>query len=257
MPSRSGKPLAGARIAITRPVGAGAALRARVRALGATALPLPGSSLRAADDGRAARASLREALGCEVVIFTSPAAVRFAARLLPLRTPAIVIAPGMGTTRVLRRVAGLDALVSGRPDSEGMLSLPEMGDLRGRRVGIIGAPGGRGLLEGTLQKRGARIVHAHVYQRVPARLDRRHVDSLLSTRGPLYVPLSSSEALWNLLSALPGKSKRALLAGTAVASSERLQQAAREAGFARVLRAGSAHDADLIAAILAARRRMT
>jgi uroporphyrinogen-III synthase len=78
---------------------------------------------------------------------------------------------------------------------------------------------------------------------------------LSRNRAPLYVPLSSSEALRNLLTALPGNAKRALLGGTAIASSARLLQAARAAGFARVLRAESAHDGDLVAAIVAAHAR--
>ena len=255
MSSRSGKPLAGARVAITRPVGAGVALRERVRALGGIPLSLPGSSLRAAEDPRAARAALREALGSDAVIFTSPAAVRFAAQLLPLRTHAVVIVPGAGTAVALRGVSDLEASIPARTDSEGVLALPEMQRVRGKRVGLVGAPGGRGLLESTLEKRGARIAHAHVYRRLPARLDRRHIQALLRARAPLYVPLSSSEALRNLLAALPRSALPALLAGTAIASSERLLGSARAAGFAQMLRAESASDADLVAAVVAAHAR--
>lgn len=253
MRKNSRQPLAGARVAITRPVGAGGALRARVRALGGGTLSLPGSSLRASNDVRPAR--LREALACDVLIFTSPAAVRFAARLLPLRTRAAMITPGAGTAAALRRVADLEAAIPARADSEGMLALPELQHVNGKRVGIVGAPGGRGLLDGTLRERGARVVNAHVYRRMPARLDRRHIGALLRARTALYVPLSSSEALRNLLVALPAEAKPALLAGTAIASSERLLNAAREAGFERALRADSASDADLIAAILIAHAR--
>ena len=114
MSSRSGKPLAGARVAITRPVGAGSALRARVLALGGAPLPLPGSSLRAAVDTVAARAVLRQAMACDALIFTSPAAVRYAARLLRLRTHAAVVAPGAGTAAALRRVSDLDAAIPAR-----------------------------------------------------------------------------------------------------------------------------------------------
>lgn len=255
MSKRSGLPLAGARVAITRPVGAGAALRARVRALGGIALPLPGSSLRAMADTRSARATLREALASDVLIFTSPAAVRFAMRLLPLRTRARMIVPGAGTARALRRLAQLEAQIPRTADSEGMLAVSGLQHVRGRRVGIIGAPGGRGLLQSELERRGARIVQAHVYRRVPPRLDRRHTRALLRAGAPLYVPLSSGEALQNLLMALPGDAKRALLAGTAIASSDRLLQAAREAGFERVLRAKSAGDADLVGAIVDAHSR--
>lgn len=250
-----GKPLKGTRVAITRPVGAGTALGARVRALGGTAWSLPGSSLRAPDDLRAARASLRTALASDVLIFTSPAAVRFAARLLKLRSSAAIVVPGGGTAASLRRTAGLVGAIPARADSEGMLALRELRQVRGQSVAIIGAHGGRGLLESTLRKRGAHISHAHVYQRVPARLDRRHWHRLLQGRGQLYVPLSSSEALRNLAAGLPPDALRALLAGTAVASSERLRVAAREAGFMHALRANSASDADLIAAILASRTR--
>lgn len=255
MSKPSGLPLAGARVAITRPVGAGAALRSRVRALGGAPLSLPGSSLRTLDDARAARSTLREALASDVVIFTSPAAVRFAARLLPLRTHATVVVPGPGTAAALQRIARLEAMIPSRADSEGMLALSELQRVRGKRVGIVGAPGGRGLLDSGLKPRGARLTQAHVYQRVPARLDRRHLQGLLHQPGPLYVPLSSNEALQNLLRALPIDAKRALLAGTAVASSERLLQSARRAGFARVLRAKSAGNADLVGAIVIAHSR--
>jgi uroporphyrinogen-III synthase len=89
-----------------------------------------------------------------------------------------------------------------------------------------------------------------VYRRLPARLDRRHAGALLRHPGkPLYALLSSAEALSNILAGLPGDARRVLLAGTAVASSARLAGAAREAGFARVLRADSTHAAGMLAAV--------
>jgi len=255
MPSRPDQPLAGVRVAITRPVGAGAALRARIRALGGDAFSLPGASLRAAQDSRAARAGLRAALASEVVIFTSPAAVRFAAHLQSLRTQAAIVVPGAGTAAALKRLGRKPAIVPPRADSEGMLALPLLQHVRGLTLGIIGAPNGRGLLEHELVARGARVVNAQVYRRVPARLDRRHVQALLGSRAPLYLPLSSREALLNLLSALPDAARGVLLAATVVASSGRLLDAARAAGFVHVLRAASASDTDLIGAIVAAHAR--
>ncbi|HEY3520433.1 MAG TPA: uroporphyrinogen-III synthase, partial [Rhodanobacteraceae bacterium] len=232
--------------------GTGMALTRRVRALGGTAFSLPGSSLRAIENPGQARAALREALRCDFAIFTSPTAVRFAAKLSSLRTRARVIAPGAGTAAALKR-AGLNEIsIPERADSEGLLALPELQRVRGKRIGIVGAPGGRDLLQRGSLARGARVVLAHVYRRVPARLDRRHLDPLLRGRSPLYVPLSSAEAIRHLLEILPDAAREQLVAGTAIASSARLQRAAREAGFARVLRAGSAHDADLIAVIVRA-----
>lgn len=205
-------------------------------------------------DPRIARRALRDALACDIVVFTSPAAVRFAAKLAALRSRARVLAPGTGTLRSLRRAGVIAAQAPAREDSEGLLGLPAMDKVRGLRVGIIGAAGGRGLLETGLAVRGATVVHAHVYRREPARLDRRHVDGLRrASRKPLYVLLSSAEAIANIVAGLPREGCATLRAGTAVASSARLAAAARKARFTRVLRAASPHAAAMLAAIIADR----
>lgn len=246
------RPFQGIRIAITRPVGTGAAWTHRVRALGGTPLLLPGSSLRAASDARAARAALRQALACDAVVFTSPAAVKFARLLDALRSRAAILAPGTGTRNALRRAGFHHAISPVCEDSEGLLALPILRNVRGRRIGIVGAAGGRGLLDRKLAARGARVIHAHVYERMPARLDRRHAGALRrNPHTPLYVLLSSVEALAGIVANLPDDARRALLHGTAVASSARLATAARKAGFARVLRAKSAHATDMLDAIIA------
>jgi uroporphyrinogen-III synthase len=255
MKQESAKPLRGARVAITRPVGMGLGAARRARALGGIAFSLPGSSLRAIENPRDARAILREALRCDCVIFASPAAVRFAAGVVPLRTRAQPVAPGMGTAAALKRVGLKEVSIPERADSEGVLALPAMQRVRGQRIGIVGAPGGRDLLRRGLTARGAEVVVAHVYRRVPARLDRRHLDPLMRGRAPLYVPLSSAEALRHLLEILPDAARGKFLGGTAIASSARMESAAKNAGFARVVRAESAHDADLVAAIVAAHGR--
>ncbi|MDQ2972299.1 MAG: uroporphyrinogen-III synthase, partial [Pseudomonadota bacterium] len=107
--TRTRKPLIGARVAITRPAGTAATMCARVRALGGVAFSLPGSSPRAADDTVAARAGLNLALNADFLIFSSPAAARFAAMLRPLRTRAILLAPGQGTANALKRAGAVHA----------------------------------------------------------------------------------------------------------------------------------------------------
>ncbi|HET7563006.1 MAG TPA: uroporphyrinogen-III synthase [Rhodanobacteraceae bacterium] len=254
MPVTPKLPLAGTRIAITRPVGSGGALARRVRALGGEPLSLPGVRLRAAGDADTARASLRTALACDIVIFSSPAAVRFAAALASLRTRARVLAPGRGTAHALRRAGLAGVITPEREDSEGLLALPQLHDVRGRHIGIIGAAGGRGLLQHELVARGGSVTIAHVYERAPARLDRRHANTLLrAPRKPLFVWLTSAQALDNILAALPTDARRHMLAGTAVASSERLVDAAHRAGFQRVLRAASVQAGDLLAATVRGR----
>ncbi|MGH8152454.1 MAG: uroporphyrinogen-III synthase, partial [Rhodanobacteraceae bacterium] len=229
------------------------ALAREVRSRGGTPILLPGSSLRAEPDATTARKALKTALDCDIVIYTSPAAVRFARRLAPLRSRAQVLAPGSGTKRALRRAGLFDVRAPAREDSEGILALDILKNVRGRRIGIVGAPGGRGLLARELGARGAGVMHAHVYRRLPARLDCRHAEALLhgDRRKPLYVLLSSSEGLANILDGLPVDACRALLAGTAVVSSTRLASTARGTGFSRVLRAASARAEVMLAAVVA------
>lgn len=233
-------------VVITRPVGTAAAMVRSVRACGGVPLLLPGLSLRAADDP-ALPAQMRAALKDELLVFTSPAAVRFAAMLAPLRTQALVLAVGQGTAQALRRL-GVSAQAPSRQDSDGLLELPVLQDLRGRRVALIGAPGGRGLLRGQLAARGARLCELQVYRRVPPRLDRRHAEALRALPRSVRVLLSSAEALHNLTTLLPVAALARLCAGVAVASSEQLARAAREAGFTRIVQAKSALAADLLEA---------
>ena len=159
-----------------------------------------------------------------------------------------VCAIGAGTARALARRGVRDVLwPRQRQDSEGLLALPELARLRGHSVALIDAPGGRDLLPGTLQSRGARVQRVHVYQRTAARLDRRHRAAVAAAAAPLVVQLSSLEALASLRAQLPEPLFARLAAGEAVVSSERVASAARAAGWRSVHRAASASLADMIA----------
>lgn len=235
-------------LVITRPVGTAATLVRQVRALGGTPMLLPGLALRGPSDVAWVRAALRDGLADELVIFTSPAAVRHAAALIPLHTGAIVLAVGQGTALALRRHGVREARVPGQQDSEGVLDLPILQDLRDRRVTLVGAQGGRGVLRSQLAARGAHLREVHVYRRVPPRLDRRHVTAVLGLSDSARVLLSSNDALQNLCILLPWHARERLLAAIAVVSSERLAVAARSVGFTQVEQASSALAGDMLAA---------
>lgn len=247
MSSTDSRPLAGASVLITRPAGQGRALARRVQALGGRALLLPGVSLRPMPDAPAARAALRHALDGDMVVFTSPAAVRFAAALAPLEGPARVATVGRGTARALHHHGVDEVLVPAeRQDSEGLLAHPAMADLRGMRVAVVGAPGGRGVLQSGIREHGADMQRVHVYRRVPARLDARHVRALRALRLPAYILLSSAETLACLERALQGEGWRHVRAAHAVVSSGRIERMARASGFRQVAVAGSALGDDLL-----------
>ena len=239
---------------MTRPVGSSTTLVRRLRALGARALAIPGLSLQpTAHDARAVRKS-----GFEDWIFTSPAAVRYGAGLLPARRARGQLrayAVGDGTARALARHGVTATMPHDRFESEGLLALPELKRVRGRRIALVGAPGGRNLIAPTLRRRGATVEAIHVYRRMPPRLTRRHFTALAAARDPLIALVSSGEALTNLVALLPPPELARLRAQILVVSSARLAVLAREHAFAEVALARSAAPRDLIAAAAAALAR--
>src|SRR5689334_14480526 len=109
--------LEGATVVVTRPAGMSAALVRHLRSLGARALSIPGLSLRPLEhDARAIRKA-----GFEDWIFTSPAAVRFGAALLPAkraRSRIRAYAIGDGTARALASLGLTATIPRERSDSE-------------------------------------------------------------------------------------------------------------------------------------------
>lgn len=249
-------PLVGASVVVTRPASSAATLKRHVRALGGVALGLPGIGVRATNDPAAARRALREARTADLVVFTSPNAVRHTYALTPnlrfARTTQIC-AIGAGSARALARRGVREALhPTQRQDSEGLLGLAPFARVRGKRIVLIGAPGGRDLLREELRRRGAKVEFVPVYRRVAPRLDRRHFDALERAAVPLLILLSSAEAIAHLRVALPALLFARLTAGAAIVSSGRLAAVARTVGWHDVHVAKSAGPSDLCAAAAAA-----
>ncbi|MGY1518886.1 uroporphyrinogen-III synthase [Luteimonas sp. A482] len=237
-----------------RPVGGHAPMRRAAAAHGARVLALSPWRIEMRDDA-ATRAALATALRADVVLFTSPAAARAAAALQPLRaSPAQAwLAVGAGTAAALGR-AGVERVTAPtRMDSEGLLSLPALAQVQGRSVGMVTAPGGRGLIAPTLAARGARVLRAEVYARVPVTLAPQALARLRALPGPLCLALSSGEALQRILEALPDDLLPRLRGARVLAASERLAQMARAAGFGDVRVAADARPASLLAASAADR----
>src|SRR5690606_34681608 len=112
--------LAGCYVISLRPVGGHAPVRRAAAAHGARTLALSPWKLARRED-RATRDALRAALAADRVLATSPAAVRAAAALRPLRRRRGQhwFAVGAGTAGALRR-AGVDEVAApARMDSEG------------------------------------------------------------------------------------------------------------------------------------------
>ncbi|HET7126837.1 MAG TPA: uroporphyrinogen-III synthase [Lysobacter sp.] len=247
-------PLEGCYVISLRPVGAHASLRRAAAAQGARLLALSPWRIETQDDAGTRRA-LRAALAAGIVVATSPAAVRSASALHALRARRgqVWCAVGAGTAAALHR-AGIDVVVSPtRMDSEGLLALDALRNVRGCEVGLLAAPGGRDLIAPALRKRGARVLRADVYRRVETTPSPVALARLRALRTKPWIALSSGEALRCTLSRLPADLSGKLRGANVAAASERLAQVARDAGFrARTVVAASAQPRDLIAAMAAA-----
>lgn len=248
-PPQHPQPLRGWTVLSLRPRGQHDSLRAAAKRHGARVLALSPFAIEALSDPTH-RQALQQALAADILIWTSPNAVRAAAALRPLATRGgqIWLAVGSGTRRALQR-AGIDARAPSRMDSEGLLAMPELQGVRGCNIGLITAPGGRGLLAPTLAGRGAVIVRADVYARRAIAINRRAIaglQSALLAPEHLLLALSSGQALQCLLAATSHQT--ALMEIAVVAASERLADAAHQAGFRRIAIASSATPAALLQA---------
>ena len=245
--------LAGCYVISLRPVGGHAAMRRAAAAQGAHVLALSPWKRVACHDA-ATRHALQSALDCPRVIVSSPAAVAAARALMPLHAgPGQQwFAVGSATARALR-AAGIDSVTAPlRMDSEGLLAIPGLQDVAGTHVGLLTAPGGRDVLGPALALRGAEIRRADVYTRQPVAPSPRAIASLCALDAPLWLPVSSGEALQRTLAALPEPARHVLRRARVVAASERLATLARASGFADVIVAASALPRDLVAAMASA-----
>ena len=140
-----------------------------------------------------------------------------------------------------------------RYDSETLLAMPELADMRGQRVLIVRGEGGRTLFAETLRARGAEVAFAEVYRRLRPDFDPAplltHWDDQVA-----LVTATSGEVLANLLEMLGPEGRAPLLATPLVVVAERTATAARELGFARVAVAERAEDEAIVEALCALSR---
>ena len=249
-PAPASSLLAGYYVISLRPAGAHGGLRRAAARLGARTFALPPWRLVFHDDA-AVRATLREALAAEIVLFTSPPAVRAACALqtlVPARYPQRWLAVGTATARALRAAGIVDVQSPARMDSEGLLALPALANVRGMRIGLVTAPGGRGVLAPALTAAGARVIRADVYARQPVSPAPGRIAALMALPAPWLLPLSSGEALDTILGQLPPAAVDRLRDARVVAASARLAEQARVHGFRDIRIARDARPGSLLAA---------
>jgi uroporphyrinogen-III synthase len=233
-------PLAGRGIVVTRPAQQAGPLAEMIRAAGGHPILFPVLEILDTAD----LAPLIDAVGrldrFDLAIFISPNAVLRAMNQIAarrswpegLRAAAI----GKGSVKELKRfgITGIIAPVRAF-DSEGLLALPELQQVAGRRVVIFRGDGGRELLGDTLVARGAAVEYVECYRRARPRADAAPLLRAWARDEVDAVTVTSSEGLRNLFE-MVGKLGQSWLKRTPLlASHSRIAAAARELGCSNVI----------------------
>jgi uroporphyrinogen-III synthase len=242
-------------VLVTRPAGQAARLCRLIEEAGGRAIPFPAIEILPAADPAPARRLLAQPW--DLLIFVSRNAVNRAFDLLPgrhLPGGTVLAAVGAATAAALAEAGREpDLMPNGRYDSEALLALPRLADMRGKRVLIVRGEGGRALLGETLSARGAEVAYAEVYRRGLPEADTSELVAHWSREVQL-VTATSGEILVNLLTLVGEAGREPLLATPLVVVSERTAETAKSLRFSRVEVAQRADDEAVLAALCRANR---
>jgi uroporphyrinogen-III synthase len=222
---------------------------------GAVTLRLPALDIKPLKERRALAEQLGALENFDVIVFTSANAVRFGVSFLDQKRDLTLAAIGPATSRALNQ-AGYRVAISPSDaiDSEGLLSHPRFEHVAGHRILIIKGSEGRQLLQQELMQRGATVMSADVYERVPARPSAATLTAVQErfAAGEMHVVTATSLEIGEALLKLDSAALRAEFEKAHwLVPGERVAAGLRELGLrAPILQAESAEDQALLAALI-------
>jgi uroporphyrinogen-III synthase len=238
-------------VVITRPRGQSENLARLLREAGGEPLCIPAIEILPLVDAAPFHALAARLAQFDLAIFVSRNAVRSALDLMggkpwPAGLKAATV--GQGSKEELE-LQGFKQVIApaAQSDSEALLALPELAEVKGCRIVIFRGDGGRQLLGETLTQRGALVEYAACYRRVRP----ESADALGEAwrDGIDAVTVSSAEGLVNFLQ-MPGQDAARMAAIPVFVPHPRVAQEAARLGLRRVIVAGP-RDADMLAALAA------
>lgn len=247
MTDSTSRPLAGRHVVVTRPAQQAGPLAAALAAAGGIPVLFPVLEIHEVDaaERELLRAVLARLAAAEfgLAVFVSPNAIertfaelRASGLTWPAPARLRVAALGKSSERALA-ACGIGDVIAPRArfDSEGLLELPELQAMAGKRVIIFRGDGGRELIAETLRARGATVEYVTCYRRAAPAGDTAELRRLWQEGRLDAFTITSSEGLRHL-HALLGEAGRALLEGTPLfAPHARIVEEARGLGLQRVV----------------------
>jgi uroporphyrinogen-III synthase len=238
-------PLQGLRVLVTRPAHQADTICKLIEKAGGEAIRLPLLSIEPVTPTQAAR-QLELARAFDWWIFTSANAVAQARALDAGEWPQGLAAVGPSTAAALEKISGAQVLAPLQGASgEALLARPELQQLSGKRVLIVTGAEGLDTLSTELERRGATVVTAPVYHRVPLPYPPDVIEGALKRAKAIVV--TSGQALEHLWQLTPDALKPQLAKKQLVAPSGRVVEMAAKLGFtARALAPEQMSDASIV-----------
>ena len=242
--------LGGARVLVTRPARQAAGFAHRIAECGGEPVVFPAIVILPPADAGALERAHADLARYDYAVFVSANAVEYGAppsgawpeRLIPM-------APGPGTANALAAIGVAGTRIPATSlDTEGLLALPELAAMQGKRVLIFRGEGGRELLGDTLIERGANVDYVTCYRRAPPGDAGDALAGIFSEPGIDAVTVTSSEGLANLWDVANPATRAAWSRCPTFAPHPRIAARAEELGLIAVATAGG--DAGLLAGLL-------
>jgi uroporphyrinogen-III synthase len=236
----SARRLEGLGIVITRPREPAEALAAVLAREGAHPFVFPALAIEDVEPSPASRDALATLGRASLAIFVSAHAVEkgvAAAHAAGPWPPGLgVAAVGEATAEALRN-SGFARVISPaeRHDSDGLLALPELAEVRGRRIVVFRGEGGRERIREELEARGAAVKYVECYRRVRPRVDPSALVAAWDRGEVQAVSALSGETLENFVAMMGEAGVRRLGTATLVVPHAAVAAHRDARRFARVL----------------------
>lgn len=221
--------LSGIGVLVPRPLRERDTLLEKLRAVGCTPWVKPVIELkpiRNSLNGSKLEAALARA---DAVIFVSSHAVEFCLQALEKEQARMpenpsYFAVGRSTAEKLASI-GCDAKYPvSRADSEGLLALPELVEVKGKKIIICRGRGGREKLRQELESRGAMVEYVDLYAREATERNKSDINRLIVDDKVQAVIIHSGEIMETFLACLNGESLKKLMDIVVLVPSQRVGQ---------------------------------
>lgn len=228
-------PLAGLNIVVTRPRGQSTYLASAVEKLGGRCIQFPLLEITPLADSQPLLAIATQLQAYQLAIFISPNAVGYGMAAIQraggLPATLLVATVGAGSARALQELGVKNIIVPQQQfDSEALLAMPQLQQVKNHHVLIFRGDHGRELLGNTLKLRGAHVEYVSCYHRGKPQQD----VSVLMASKPDALCVSSTEALNNLEEMLDTADKIQLKAIHLFVSHERIASRAHQLGWQQI-----------------------